>query len=211
MSDPDQKTLRSFACRDRLWGLFGEMATELECSVDYLINEAMRQYARSRRGDVEAAARALPGPSLAAPPGPAGAPRKRPTIPPAPPPRLSEPTFPAPPRSPRLETPPPLPGPARRSGRPRERLFILFEGKKIPVTKDEFVIGRGAKTADLPIKDGNISRRHAVIVWDEEGYRITDLGSTNGLEFRGQRIRQKTLAEGDVIQVCDYELRFTFR
>ena len=41
MSDPDPKTLRSFACRDRLWALFGDMSTELECSVDYLINEAM--------------------------------------------------------------------------------------------------------------------------------------------------------------------------
>ena len=95
--------------------------------------------------------------------------------------------------------------------RPKERLFILFEGQKVPVMKDEFVIGRGAKTADLPIKDGNISRRHAVIVWDEGDYRIQDLGSTNGIEFQGQRIDAKTLAEGDVIQICDYELRFTFR
>lgn len=208
MSEPDPKTLRSFACRDRLWALFGEMSQELECSVDYLINEAMRQYARSRRGDVDAAARALSRASL-----PAGEPRKRPTIPPAPAPRLSDPTFPSPPRAPRVrhETPPPLPGPPRRSIRPQERLYILFDGKRVPVMKDEFVIGRGAKTADLPIKDGNISRRHAIILWDEGGYRIKDLGSTNGLEFRGQRIAEKALGEGDVIVICDYELRFTFR
>ena len=212
MSDPDPKTLRSFACRDRLWALFGDMSTELECSVDYLINEALRQYARSRRADVEAAARSLP-PASSPAVSPAEGTRKRPTIPPAPAPRLGDLGLPSPPRSPSVPgpTPPPLPGPPRRSMRPKERLFILFEGKKVPVMKDEFVIGRGAKTADLPIKDGNISRRHAVIVWDEGAYRIQDLGSTNGIEFQGQRIDAKTLAEGDVIQICDYELRFTFR
>src|SRR4249919_1597812 len=46
--DQNKKTLRSFQCRDYLWELFEQMSTELECSTDYLINEAMRQYARSR-------------------------------------------------------------------------------------------------------------------------------------------------------------------
>lgn len=46
--DQNKKTLRSFQCRDYLWEIFGQMSGELECSVDYLINEAMRQYARSR-------------------------------------------------------------------------------------------------------------------------------------------------------------------
>ena len=48
MTDQNKKTLRSFQCRDYLWEIFGQMSAELECSVDYLINEAMRQYARSR-------------------------------------------------------------------------------------------------------------------------------------------------------------------
>ena len=34
--------------RDYLWETFEQMSAELECSVDYLVNEAMRQYARSR-------------------------------------------------------------------------------------------------------------------------------------------------------------------
>ena len=46
--DQNKKTLRSFQCRDYLWELFEQMSGELECSTDYLINEAMRQYARSR-------------------------------------------------------------------------------------------------------------------------------------------------------------------
>ena len=48
MTDQNKKSLRQFQCRDYLWEIFEQMSGELECSVDYLINEAMRQYARSR-------------------------------------------------------------------------------------------------------------------------------------------------------------------
>ncbi len=48
MTDQNRKTLRSFYCRDYLWELFDQMTHELGCSMDYLINESMRSYARSR-------------------------------------------------------------------------------------------------------------------------------------------------------------------
>src|SRR5208282_2905037 len=47
-SDPNKKSPRTFQCRDVLWETFEQMSRELECSVDYLINEAMKQYARQR-------------------------------------------------------------------------------------------------------------------------------------------------------------------
>src|SRR5208283_2277274 len=47
-ADPNKKSARQFQCRDVLWETFEQMARELECSVDYLINEAMKQYARQR-------------------------------------------------------------------------------------------------------------------------------------------------------------------
>src|ERR1700690_4152852 len=46
--DPNKKTPRSFQCRESLWQKFEQMARELECSVDYLVNDAMKQYARQR-------------------------------------------------------------------------------------------------------------------------------------------------------------------
>lgn len=46
--DPNKKMLRQFQCRESLWQRFEQMAKELECSVDYLINDAMKQYARQR-------------------------------------------------------------------------------------------------------------------------------------------------------------------
>lgn len=79
------------------------------------------------------------------------------------------------------------------------------------MAKDEFVIGRGSKTADLPIKDGNISRRHAAVVFQGGSYYIKDLGSTNGIEFQGGRIDSKRIDEGDCVQICEYEIRFTYR
>src|SRR5437764_10024356 len=47
-SDPNKRSARTFQCRDVLWETFEQMARELECSIDYLINEAMKQYARQR-------------------------------------------------------------------------------------------------------------------------------------------------------------------
>jgi pSer/pThr/pTyr-binding forkhead associated (FHA) protein len=90
-------------------------------------------------------------------------------------------------------------------------LFVIFNGQKYPVQKEEFIIGRGNKTADLPIKDGNISRRHAAIIFQNGGFYMKDLGSTNGIEFQGRRVDTKRIEEGDVYQLCDYELRCTYR
>jgi pSer/pThr/pTyr-binding forkhead associated (FHA) protein len=90
-------------------------------------------------------------------------------------------------------------------------LSVIFNGQKFPVNKEEFVIGRGSKTADLPIKDGNISRRHAAIVFQNGAFFMRDLGSTNGIEFNGERVDNRRIEEGDLYQLCDYELRFTYR
>ena len=99
--------------------------------------------------------------------------------------------------------------PMAMGGRPT--LSVIFNGQKVPVTKDEFVIGRGSKTSDLPIKDGNISRRHACVLYQGGAYYMKDLGSTNGVEYQGRRLDSKRIEEGDIFHICDYELRFTYR
>ncbi|MFW5925760.1 MAG: FHA domain-containing protein, partial [Myxococcota bacterium] len=129
------------------------------------------------------------------------------------PPRPSPPDV-----TPRPDAPPPLPGqapppaasgPAPRSDRPP--LFLIFNGEKIPIDKDEFVIGRGAKHADLAIKDGNISRRHVAVVFQNGQFFIRDLGSTNGIEYAGERVEARRIDDGDVFHLCDYELRFSYQ
>ncbi|MDD9939971.1 MAG: hypothetical protein OXU20_02815, partial [Myxococcales bacterium] len=122
--DQNKKTLRHFQCRDYLWEIFEQMSSELECSTDYLINEAMRQYARSRnygtsqgpvsadtappaRPTADANAAPAPIPSLRSGPG-----RPAAQTPPPPPRRAASnsaapSTVPAPPRVPAAGAPPP--------------------------------------------------------------------------------------------------------
>jgi len=245
--DQNKKTLRHFQCRDYLWEIFEQMSAELECSTDYLINEAMRQYARSRnygtsrRGAVPTssppAPTTVPAPQQVAPAGgipslrqgPSPSARSLPAAPP--PPRSSRsqsiPQVSAQPQSMRqgsLPPPqrPPLPSPQRAQSLPppvpsrvpmqpaRPSLFVIFNGQKMPVAKDEFIIGRGSRSADLPIKDGNISRRHAAVVFHNGAYYLKDLGSTNGVEYQGRRFDTKRIEEGDIFRICDYEIRFTY-
>ncbi len=90
-------------------------------------------------------------------------------------------------------------------------LYLVYNNQRYPITKDQFIIGRGSKTSDLPIKDGNISRKHAAVIRRNGTYYIKDLGSTNGIDYKGMRIDNKRIDEGDVFHLCDYELRFTYR
>jgi neural Wiskott-Aldrich syndrome protein len=288
--DPNKKSPRSFQCRDVLWDRFEQMALELECSVDYLVNDAMKQYARQRNysvtGDPGPASVAAPNastvgrsvpPNLSStgnsrlPPVPTAFPgRSGASIPLPPPPRtgasarISPVSAPPPPRVPlqpqapqrdvELRTqdgyrpngggsrmPPPVPqdfGPPQNGGysapdRRSERdmggggaqqvgrrpappvagtqLSVYYAGDRVVVAKDRFVIGRGKQSSDLTLKDPNVSRQHAMVEFQNGAYFIVDMGSTNGVEFNGQRVARKQIAEGDIFRICDHEIRFSYR
>jgi hypothetical protein len=249
-SDPNKKTPRTFQCRDSLWQKFEQMARELECSVDYLVNDAMKQYARQRgysstgvHSLSPAAMRPPPPPPLGSGPPPPpppppmpgmaatgrvntapisrGMPSSSPAGPgsgqrPTPPPlSRSLPGPPPPPPMPRTGAPPPMP----RSMAPAPPatpqygggLNIYYQGERFPINKDRFIIGRGKQSSDLTIKDPNVSRQHAMIEFLNGQYYIVDMGSTNGVEYNGQRVQRKVINEGDVFRVCDHELQFSFQ
>jgi hypothetical protein len=202
--DPNRKTLRHFYCSDGLWQIFEQMSEALDRGVDELVNDAMRSFAE--QGGY------LAGPDTDAQPaggylGDGGHPAVPPPLPAA---RMTShyagrpPSPPAPP----MAVPPPLPGASNVAAPP---LYLLFGNQKYIVDKDQFIIGRGAKTSDLPIRDGNISRKHAAVVRRAGSYYIKDLGSTNGIDFNGERIEARKIEEGDVYSICDYQLRFTFK
>ena len=86
---------------------------------------------------------------------------------------------------------------------------MFFEGETFPVTKERFVIGRGKQGSDLTIKDPNVSRQHAFIEFAGGTYYMVDLGSTNGIEFGGQRVQRKAIQNGDIFRICDHELAMT--
>lgn len=142
-------------------------------------------------------------------PGPAG--RSQPPSAP----RSAPPPIPG--RAPSM---PPLPMDAPRGGMggfngslgtSGATLSIIYQGEKVPITKDRFVIGRGKQSSDLTLKDPNVSRQHAMIEYQNGVYFMVDMGSTNGVEYNGQRIARKQIAEGDVFRICDHDLRFTYR
>jgi hypothetical protein len=237
--DQNKKVTKSFQVRDALWSKFEQMSKELECSVDYLINDAMKQYARQRgygAAPAGAANPSLPPPPPAGvaaappPPVPSAAPQPLPPPPPlasaggrmagvAPPPMPPPKRGAAPPPPPTgasRKAPPPLqpskaPPPRGGSAHPTGmNLTIHYQGEAFPVTKDRFIIGRGKQSSDLTIKDPNVSRQHAMIEFSGGQYYIVDMGSTNGVEYHGQRVQRKVINEGDTFKVCDHELNFTY-
>ena len=235
--DQSKKTMRHFYCRDVLWETFEQMANDFDCSIDYLINEAMRFYARSKNYNAGAAPPSSPAvpQQQANPNGPIAAgnnnagyaaprpPARPPMPPPAPSATGSSPALNA--RAPLPAGPPvPPPRPARATPAPPNPritpepsngtapvLFLVFNNQRIPIDKDQFIIGRGSKSSDLAIKDGNISRKHAAVIRRNGMFYIKDLGSTNGIDYKGMRIDNKRIDEGDIFHICDYELRFTYR
>lgn len=90
-------------------------------------------------------------------------------------------------------------------------LVIFYQGERHPVNKDRFIIGRGKQSSDLTIKDPNVSRQHAMVEFLHGQYYIVDMGSTNGVEFNGQRVQRKVINDGDHFKVCDHEIRFAFQ
>jgi len=89
-------------------------------------------------------------------------------------------------------------------------LSVIYNGERLAVNKDRFVIGRGKQSSDLTIKDPNVSRQHAMIEFLNGQYYMVDMGSTNGVEFQGQRVSRRAISEGDVFRICDHEVRFTY-
>jgi hypothetical protein len=230
--DPNRKSVRQFQCRDYLWDTFEGMSQELQCSVDYLINEAMRHYARSQ-------GKGVAGPAPGPPSAPPGRPTPGPSVAPGPMqglggPRAMPGMAPQAPRGPGAMPPPaaslgarpmaPGGGPVPRppvsgvGGRPMAPagptgsvLFAVFEGQRYPIAKDEFFIGRSNKSCDLVLKDPNVSRQHARVVRHQGQYWMVDMGSTNGIEYNAGRVERRPIQEGDLFRICDHEIAFTYR
>jgi pSer/pThr/pTyr-binding forkhead associated (FHA) protein len=70
------------------------------------------------------------------------------------------------------------------------------------------VLGR-SRECDIRLADVNVSRRHAEVREDGDGYVVVDLGSTNGTLLNGHRIQREPLADGDTITLGSTDVVFT--
>lgn len=78
---------------------------------------------------------------------------------------------------------------------------------KYDLDKEEIVIGRD-KSCDVSLEEATVSRKHARIAKDVDGYRIEDLGSTAGTYVNEKRVEQAALAAGDRIAIGEVEIMF---
>lgn len=92
-----------------------------------------------------------------------------------------------------------------------QSIFLLRKGtgSKRATSYTEFSIGR-AKESDIRIVDFAISRNHALIEIQSDGYAIRDCKSRNGTRLNGVKISATnyTLKDGDVITLGRYDFTF---
>ncbi|MHC4448178.1 MAG: FHA domain-containing protein [Planctomycetota bacterium] len=101
-------------------------------------------------------------------------------------------------------------GPARFLARFQASLVILSGGASgIEYTLDQETIslGRGPGV-DLAFDDPAMSRAHAALELVEGGFRIRDLGSTNGIRLNDDPVQVAELKHGDRFQLGDHTFQY---
>src|SRR5215475_12272297 len=73
-----------------------------------------------------------------------------------------------------------------------------------PLRQGQTTIGR-ALVCDIVINHGSVSRRHARLAVDGSRLVISDLNSSSGLFRNGERVKETSVAIGDVIWLGSIE------
>jgi hypothetical protein len=84
------------------------------------------------------------------------------------------------------------------------------QGETFPLDGERVEIGR-SPDADVFLDDVTVSRSHAVLHRDENGYTIEDAGSLNGTYVNRRRVERATLEDGDEVQIGKYRLTYLGR
>ena len=89
--------------------------------------------------------------------------------------------------------------------------ITVFEGSRkidhVHLGKGRVTIGRNPSSR-INLDDDQVSWDHAVVETAGSEYRITDLGSTNGMKVNDIEGKEWRLEDGDIISVGDYRLQF---
>ena len=83
-------------------------------------------------------------------------------------------------------------------------------GEQFALERTQTTIGR-TPDCDIFLDDVTVSRRHAVVSRESDGFRIEDLGSMNGTFLNRSRIDRDALENGDEVQIGKYRLIFLDR
>ncbi len=81
-------------------------------------------------------------------------------------------------------------------------------GRRLTLESKTYSLGRRLEN-DLPLDDVMISGEHAELRFQDGGWAIVDLGSSNGTSLNGKRVSSALLSPGDFVQLGGS--RFVFR
>ena len=87
------------------------------------------------------------------------------------------------------------------------RAAVVVAGVSRELDRPVLSVGR-SRECDIAIDDPSVSRRHAELRRETQGYAIVDLGSTNGTQVNGEKVSRAKLQPGDRITLGQTELRF---
>jgi pSer/pThr/pTyr-binding forkhead associated (FHA) protein len=78
-------------------------------------------------------------------------------------------------------------------------------GSEFAVDRNRVILGRGPGV-HVVLPDPAISRQHAAVEYVDGGFRVMDLGSTNGVRVDGELVQAATLDHGQRFEIGDREL-----
>lgn len=81
------------------------------------------------------------------------------------------------------------------------------EGSEFALDGERTTLGRGPGVT-LAFPDDAMSREHAALEFAEDGFRIRDLGSRNGVCVNGADVPAADLKHGDRFQLGEHVFRF---
>jgi len=91
--------------------------------------------------------------------------------------------------------------------------FIVKEGRRrgtqLPLTGSRTSIGRGSNN-NIALDDSTVSGNHAVVLLEDDGFYIQDIGSSNGTLVGGKEITKHKLSDGDEVTLGETVLIFKF-
>lgn len=76
----------------------------------------------------------------------------------------------------------------------------LSNGQQVVLGEYRLTFGR-LPECTITFDDTNVSREHAEICPDDDGFVLTDLGSTNGTTVNGVAITSRRLDDGDIVSL----------
>jgi pSer/pThr/pTyr-binding forkhead associated (FHA) protein len=80
-------------------------------------------------------------------------------------------------------------------------------GNEFTLDQPKVSLGRGPDV-DLAFDDSAMSREHVVFEFSDGGFRIRDLGSTNGTQVNDEVIKVANLDHGDRLRIGEHVFQF---